>query len=133
MESWLKYTQTANLLFQEQEWKLAECWYRRALARACALYQFSPNEDKVVMAWIASFHNLAALFHQQGEPEAQRIHLLNPYENLFGRLTQDQSCCDLSLLLKGMDLCIREIQLYNSHSVTHPIHLLPLPSEEPCH
>lgn len=133
MESWFKYTKTANLLFQEQEWKLAECWYRRALARACALYQFSPNEDKVVMAWIASFHNLAALFHQQGETEAQRRHLLSPYENLFGRLTQEQGVGDLGLLLKGMDLCIREIQLYNSQVVTQPIRLLALPSKELCH
>ena len=85
MDTWKQLIFEANQAFQAGDWQDAEHQYLVAVSRINHLYAEYANDEQVMMAWLASYHNLSELYGRQGKADAQLSNIMIPYHQLRNR------------------------------------------------
>ncbi|CAM3284612.1 hypothetical protein [Shewanella violacea] len=113
MDTWRQLIYEANQAFQAGNWQDAEHQYLVAVSRINYLYSEHANDEQIMMAWLASYHNLSELYGRQGKAEAQLSNIMIPYHQLKNRLiTQADNEPIYVAILHGLKLSCKELYLY---------------------
>ncbi len=120
METWHYLIRKANQAFKCGDWLEAEQRYLTAIARINALYTEDSNNEQILMAWLASYHNLSELYGKLGKTDAQLSHIMQPYHQLKNRLiTQSDDESIYAAILHGLTLSCKELYLYQQSHLQH--------------
>lgn len=112
MDEWQRFITKGNYYFSQQNWLLAEQYYLDAVECADFLYRENPNSDKVMIAWITSYHNLADTYQQLRNITEQKENIYYPYYQLSDRLRIIKKDDQIySLLLNALNLCYKQVLL----------------------
>ncbi|QFU22327.1 hypothetical protein FM038_009255 [Shewanella eurypsychrophilus] len=113
MDTWRQVICEANRAFQAGDWQDAERQYLIAISRINHLYSEYTNDEQIMMAWLASYHNLSELYGRQGKADAQLTHIMTPYHQLRNRLiTQADNEPIYAAILHGLKLSCKELYLF---------------------
>ncbi|MEI6859624.1 MAG: hypothetical protein V5788_07585 [Shewanella sp.] len=113
MDTWKKIIYEANQSFNTGNWQDAEHQYLVAVSRINLLYREYANDEQIMMAWLANYHNLSELYGRQGKSEAQLNHIMTPYHQLRHRLiTQADNEPIYAAILHGLKLSCKELFLF---------------------
>ncbi|MBE7215776.1 hypothetical protein MK852_14760 [Shewanella benthica] len=113
MDTWKQLIFEANQAFQAGDWQDAEHQYLVAVSRINHLYAEYANDEQVMMAWLASYHNLSELYGRQGKADAQLSNIMIPYHQLRNRLiTQADNKPIYAAILHGLKLSCKELYLF---------------------
>lgn len=120
METWRQLICTANQSFKIGDWQNAENYYLTAMERIEHLYKDYADNEQVLMAWLASYHNLSELYGRRGKVDAQLSHIMLPYHQLKNRLiTQADHEPIYAAILYGISLSCKELYLYQKQQLEH--------------
>ncbi|WP_076409241.1 hypothetical protein [Shewanella sp. UCD-KL12] len=120
METWRHLMAKANQAFKCGDWLAAEQQYLIAMTRINVLYTEDTNNEQVLMAWLATSHNLSELYGKLGRSDAQLSHIMVPYHQLKNRLiTQSDNEAIYAAILHGLTLSCKELYLYQQSQLQH--------------
>jgi len=88
MELWQQLIVDGNECFEQREWLEAENYYYLAENVIAKQWQQDLENTQLLLAWVASLHNLSALFEAQGESQAALRYLTMPHHRLLTMLQQ---------------------------------------------
>ncbi|ACA85363.1 hypothetical protein [Shewanella woodyi] len=118
METWRNLICKANQSFRAGDWKSAESQYLTAMERIDHLYKNYSDNEQILMAWLASYHNLSELYGRLGRVDAQLSHIMQPYHQLKNRLmTQADHEPIYAAILHGINLSCKELYLYQKQQL----------------
>ncbi|NRA83923.1 MAG: hypothetical protein HRU22_09220 [Gammaproteobacteria bacterium] len=83
MESWQTLIARGNESFNQQNWIDAESFYYQAESIIEQQWQQDLNNIELLLAWVASLHNLSSLFEAQGKAESALRYLTLPHYRLL--------------------------------------------------
>ena len=116
---WQRLLTYGNECYKKQNWIQAEYYYKEAESHLDFLWSADPTNVNLLMAWIASLHNLATLFEQQGDNAIGLQHLLIPHHRLLN-LSQSRETSEnvKAVVINALKLTFTPILLYTKR---HPI------------
>ncbi|GGI88321.1 hypothetical protein GCM10007978_27510 [Shewanella hanedai] len=118
METWRQLISKANQSFKAGDWQDAEKRYLTAITRVEHLYKDYADNEQVLMAWLASYHNLSELYGRLGRVDAQLSHIMVPYHQLKNRLIiQADHEPIYAAILHGLSLSCKELYLYQKQQL----------------
>jgi len=83
MKSWQTLIERGNHSFDAQDWLEAENCYYQAESIIEKEWQQDLENVELLLAWVASLHNLASLFEAQGEAQVALRYLTLPHYRLL--------------------------------------------------
>ena len=83
MHPWQEKLYQGNANFHQQNWKSAETDYLEALQLLEKDWFKALDNAQLMMAWIATMHNLATLYEQQKLPQKASEFLVFPYRRIM--------------------------------------------------
>jgi len=83
MESWQTLIERGNHCFDNQAWTEAENYYYQAESMIEQEWQQDVENVELLLAWVASLHNLSNLFEAQGEAQVALRYLTLPHYRLL--------------------------------------------------
>lgn len=120
METWRHLIGKANQSFEIGDWLDAEHKYTTAMTRISILYKEYADSEQILMAWLASYHNLSDLYGKLGRIDAQLSHIMVPYHQLKNRLmVQADHEPIYAAILYALNLSCKELYLYQKQQLGH--------------
>jgi len=83
MASWQTLIARGNDSFDQQAWTEAENYYYQAESAIEKEWQQDIDNVELLLAWVASLHNLSTLFEAQGEAQVALRYLTLPHYRLL--------------------------------------------------
>lgn len=83
MTQWQNLLIQGNANYAESNWLQAEYCYRKAESLLNNVWLTDQNNEEILLAWICSAHNLAALYEKRGDNRVSLQYLLLPHQRLL--------------------------------------------------
>lgn len=116
---WQRLLNYGNECYKKENWLQAEYYYKEAESELDFLWSADPTNVNLLMAWVASLHNLATLFEQQGDNAVGLQHLLIPHHRLLNISQNDKTSENVkAIVINALKLTFTPILLYTKR---HPI------------
>jgi len=116
---WQRLLTHGNECYEQQNWLQAEYYYKEAESQLDYLWSCDVTNVNLLMAWIASLHNLATLFEQQGNNQAGLHHLLIPHQRMLNLTQSEEASEDIkAIAINALKFTFTPILMYTKR---HPI------------
>jgi hypothetical protein len=95
---WQRLLNFGNECYKKNDWLQAEYYYKEAESHLDYLWSSDTTNSQLLMAWITSLHNLAALFETKGDNHLGLQYLLIPHNRMLSITKSENASEDIKLI-----------------------------------
>lgn len=116
MEQWQSLMAYGNDSFDSQAWHDAEHYYYQAESLIAQQWQDDIENVELLLAWVASLHNLAALFEAQGQPQTALRYLTLPHYQLMSLFKKNQISAEFeATIYRAIKVTLQPLLEFSRH------------------
>lgn len=113
MNNWQRLLKKGNEHYYQENWQQAENYYKAAESLLDKAWCQDTENIEILMAWIGTHHNLAALFEKQGAHQTSLSFLVMPYKRLLSLFAEHHASNKIKVAaIEALKITLEPIELF---------------------